>query len=393
MKNRFIAPLTAILVVLFFWMACSSTDVESETSPDTQSGEMIDDHNGTSGDDPMGFDTSLMASDLVRQMGVGWNLGNSFDVEDRDKTFWGNPLPTKAMIDLVASTGFKTLRIPVTWGYHQSNTEPFTIEQDYLDCVQEVVDYGIENQLFVIINVHHDDDWVQLVSAEKDYVKARLSSLWEQVAIHFKDYNEQLIFDILNEPRLKGTAMEWTGGDAESRSILNEYHKAGVDAVRATGGNNASRFLMVSTYAASTLDGPMNDLVIPNNDPNIIISLHTYFPWSFTGDENGPTTWGSAEERAALNTEMDRIRQKWQVEEGREVILGEWGTRNKSNLSERVEYAQFYAEASLSRGFVPVVWDDGGNFQLQNRNSVSWQFPEIVNAIIIASNQTGNQKN
>ncbi|NKI30355.1 glycoside hydrolase family 5 protein [Croceivirga thetidis] len=387
MNKKFVAPITSILFVLFFWIACSSSDAGSDTVPDTQSDGMIDtDDDGTSGDDTVDFDTSSTASALVAQMGVGWNLGNSFDVENRDKTFWGNPLPTKAMIDLVASAGFKTLRIPVTWGYHQSITEPFTIEQDYINRVQKVVDYGIENDLFVIINVHHDDDWVQLVSSEKEYVKSRLSSLWQQVATHFKDYNEQLIFDILNEPRLKGTSLEWTGGDAESRSILNEYHQVGVDAVRATGGNNTSRFLMVSTYAASTLDGPMNDLVIPNNDPNIIISLHTYFPWSFAGDENGPTTWGSADERAALNTEMDRIRQKWQVEEGREVILGEWGTRNKGNLSERVEYAQFYAEASLSRGFVPVVWDDGGNFMLQNRNTTSWQFPDIVNAIINASN-------
>ena len=392
MKKGFVASVTSIVFVLFFWISCSSSNAESETVSDTQS-EEITDGEDTSEDESVDFDTSLTPSALVGQMGVGWNLGNSFDVENRDKTFWGNPLPTKAMIDLVASSGFKTLRIPVTWGYHQSNSAPFAIEQDYLSRVQEVVDYGIENQLFVIINVHHDDDWVQLVSAEKDYVKARFSSLWEQVATHFKNYNEQLIFDILNEPRLKGTALEWTGGDSESRSILNEYHQAGVDAVRGTGGNNGSRFLMVSTYAASTLDGPMNDLVIPNDDANIIISLHTYFPWSFAGDENGPTNWGSPDERAALNAEMDRIRQKWIVEQGREVILGEWGTRNKNNLSERVAYAEFYTEAAITRGFVPVVWDDGGNFQLQNRNSVSWQFPEIVNAIINASNQSGNQKN
>lgn len=389
MKNRFVVPIASILSALFFLIACSSTNSDVISTPESNANEMVDDET-SSENDAEDFDTSLTAASLVNQMGVGWNLGNSFDVESKDKTLWGNPLPTRAMIDLVASTGFKTLRIPVTWGYHQSDTEPFTIEQDYLNRVQEVVDYGIENQLFVIINVHHDDDWVQLVSAEKEYVKARLSSLWEQVAKHFKDYNERLIFDILNEPRLKGTALEWTGGDSESRSILNEYQQAGVDAVRNIGGNNASRFLMVSSYAASTLDDPMDDLVIPNNDPNIIISLHTYFPWSFAGDENGPTTWGSADERAALNGEMDRIRQKWQVEEGREVILGEWGTRNKNNLSERVAYAEFYTEAAVSRGFVPVVWDDGGNFMLQNRNSATWQFPNIVDAIINTSNQSGN---
>ncbi|MEM1257105.1 MAG: glycoside hydrolase family 5 protein [Bacteroidota bacterium] len=359
-------------------------------APQTDADEIVED--GTPPDnDPVGSDTNLTPSSLVNQMGVGWNLGNSFDVESRDKTFWGNPLPTRQMIDLVASSGFKTLRIPVTWGYHQSASEPFAIEEEYLMRVQEVVDFGLENEMFVIINVHHDDDWVRLVMEEKEYVKRRLSSLWQQVAIHFEDYDKSLIFDILNEPRLKGTALEWTGGDAESRAILNEYHQAGVDAIRGTGGNNASRFLMVSTYAASTLDGPMDDLVIPNNDPNIIISLHTYFPWSFAGDENGPTTWGSAEERTALDMEMDRIYQKWRVEEGREVILGEWGTRNKNNLSDRVGYTEFYTKAGLNRGFVPIVWDDGGNFMLQNRNSSTWEFPDIVNAIINAANQSGGQ--
>lgn len=378
--------ISSILLVLFFLISCSSNDSEVVAAPQTDSDGTVEDATPT--DDDSIAENGLTPSSLVAQMGVGWNLGNSFDVENRDKTFWGNPLPTKQMIDLVASSGFKTLRIPVTWGYHQSASEPFTIEEDYLLRVQKVVDFGLENQMFVIINVHHDDDWIRLVAEEKAYVKSRLSSLWEQVATHFRDYDKDLIFDILNEPRLKGTALEWTGGDSESRAILNEYHKAGVDAVRGAGGKNISRFLMVSTYAASTLDGPMDDLVIPNNDPNIIISLHTYFPWSFAGDENGPALWGSVEERAALEAEMERIYQKWHIEEGREVVLGEWGTRNKNNLSNRVAYAEFYTEASLSRGFVPVVWDDGGNFMLQDRSALNWRFPEIVNGIINTANQS-----
>lgn len=378
-----------IVTFLFLFAACSSSDPNAPLDSEPEAEETMDD------DDPIGDDPAetLSVSEIVAQMGVGWNLGNSFDVESRDKTFWGNPLPTKAMIDLVASSGFKTLRIPVTWGYHQDENAPFTIEADYLDRIKEVVDFGLDNQMYVIIDVHHDDDWVQLVEGEKEYVKNRLSSLWEQVATHFQEYDQRLIFDILNEPRLKGTALEWNGGDASSRAILNEYHQAGVDAVRGIGGNNISRILMVSTYAASTLDGPMNDLVIPNNDPNIIISLHTYFPWSFAGDENGPMAWGSAEERAALTAEMDKIQQKWIVEEGKEVILGEWGSRNKNNLPERVEYAGFYAQAAVQRGFVPIVWDDGGNFMLQNRNSTSWQFPDIVNAIVNSASQSENQKN
>jgi endoglucanase len=378
---------TLVLIMLLVLAGCSSEEVNVEVVPNTSS-EGVEEPDDSSGDDNQNdeiVDTSA-AVEFAAQLGVGWNLGNSFDVESRDKTFWGNPLPTKEMIDLVADTGFKTLRVPVTWGYHQEDQAPFTIEQDYLQRVQDVVDYGLANDMFVIINVHHDDDWVQLVSEESAYVKERLTSLWQQVATHFQEYDEKLIFDILNEPRLKGTSIEWTGGDATSRSILNEYHKAGLDAIRMSGGNNESRFLMVSTYAASTLDGPMNDLVIPNNDPNVIISLHTYFPWAFAGDENGPDIWGSTQEKQQLDAEMNRIYQKWVVQEQRPVILGEWGTRNKDNLSERVEYATYYAEAALERGFVPVVWDDGGNFMLQDRDTQTWEFPEIIDAIIAAEN-------
>ncbi|RNC91690.1 MAG: glycoside hydrolase family 5 protein [Allomuricauda sp.] len=377
-----------IVFTLILFIGCSSSDVteDRESKQDNEATEQAE----NSSENNEGSDLSV--AEFISQMGVGWNLGNSFDVESRDKTFWGNPLPTKEMIDLVAASGFKTLRIPVTWGFHQNDQAPFTIESDFLRQVQEVVDFGIANKMYVIIDVHHDDDWIQLVAEESDYVKERLASLWRQVAIHFKDYDQQLVFDVLNEPRLKGTSLEWSGGDNASRLLLNEYHKVGVDAIRMSGGENTSRFLMIATYAASTLEGPMNDLVIPNNDPNVIVSLHTYFPWSFAGDENGPDTWGSAQEKLALDGEMDRIYQKWVVQEGRSVVLGEWGTRNKNNLSERIEYTSYYVEAALKRGLIPVVWDDGGNFGLQDRNAINWEFPEIIDAIFEAVDNTTMQK-
>ena len=139
---------------------------------------------------------------------------------------------------------------------------------------------------------------------------------------------------------------------------------------------------MVSTYAASTIDEVMNDLIIPNNDENILISLHSYFPWSFAGEENGPSEWGNEAEKEALKNEMEKIYQKWVVSENRNVILGEWGSRNKNNLEDRITYARNYTQLALQYGFIPIVWDDGGNFRLQNRNAISWQYPEIVNAII-----------
>jgi len=327
----------------------------------------------------------ISSADLVAEMGIGWNLGNSFDVTSKDKTAWGNPLPTASHISLVKQMGFKTLRIPVTWGFNQNSFEPFPIDRAYLDKVQEVVNHGLRNQMHVIINVHHDDDWIRPTLEDAEEVKMRLASLWTQVAERFETYGDSLIFETLNEPRLKGASFEWSGGDKDGRDVLNQYHEASVDAIRATGGNNARRHIMISTYAASTVAAAMDELVIPNDDPNVIISLHTYFPWSFAGQQDGPSDWGSEDEKAALSHEFDRIRDKWLVQENRPVILGEWGTTNKDNLSERVDYARYYVSESSQRGLLTIVWDDGGNFGLLDRHNLNWRFPQIAETIIEAA--------
>lgn len=325
----------------------------------------------------------ISSFDLVAEMGVGWNLGNSFDVTSRDKTYWGNPLPSKAIIDAVSEMGFKTLRIPITWGYNQSASAPYTIEASYLESIQNVVDFGFQNHMHVIINVHHDNAWVRPNAEEAQQTLARLSSLWTQVATHFKAYNDSLIFETLNEPRLEGIPEEWSGGTAAGRSYVNDFHKAAVDAIRATGGNNEKRHIMISTWAASTVSTAMNELVIPNDDPKTIISLHTYFPWSFAGE--GTSAWGSSQDKLALQGELEKIKQKWIVQKGRPVILGEWGTIDKNPLQSRVEYATFYAKEAANRGLLTIVWDDGGMFRMFDRHNLSWDFPEIATAIVEAS--------
>ncbi|RMB57130.1 glycoside hydrolase family 5 protein [Dokdonia sinensis] len=328
----------------------------------------------------------ISSSALVEEMGVGWNLGNSLDVESRDKTAWGNPLPSQAIIDRVYAMGFRTLRIPITWSYNMQSTAPFTIENSYLTTVQKTVNYGISKGMHVIIDVHHDNSWIRPTQTDATAVKARLGSLWTQVANRFKTYGDKLIFETLNENRLLNSPEEWTGGTEEGRAVLNEYHKTALDAIRATGGNNANRHIMISTYAASTLPVAMDGLVIPNNDERVIISLHTYFPWQFTGEEGGVSTWGTDEEKAALEAEFDYIRDKWIIQEQRPVILGEWGARDRNNLNVREDYFQFYVEKSLERGLLPIVWDDGGNFRILNRANLQWHFPTLAETIIEAAN-------
>lgn len=325
----------------------------------------------------------ISSFDLVAEMGVGWNLGNSFDVTSRDKTFWGNPLPSKSIIDAVRTMGFKTLRVPVTWGFNQSDNAPYTIEQSYLEEVQKVVDYGFQNQMHVIINVHHDNEWVRPDIDNAVETKARLSSLWTQVATHFIEYNDSLIFETLNEPRLEGTAEEWAGGTPAGRGYINEFNKAAVDAIRATGANNEKRHIMIPTWAASTVPAAMDDLVIPNNDSKIIISLHSYFPWPFAGEAS--VSWGSENDKTALRGELERIRQKWVVERSRPVILGEWGSIEDNPPQSRIEYAGFYVREAAARGLLTVVWDDGGMFRMYNRHAMQWDYDEIASTIVSAS--------
>ena len=383
----FLVVMTMLSAVLI--ISCSDSDPEVTIVPTTNSQTDDEDPNdpndgaSTVADIP-GTIRDITSFDLVAEMKIGWNLGNSFDVRSRDKTFWGNPLPTTDMIDEVRDLGFETIRIPVTWDYHLEDNAPYELETDYLDRVQTIVNSAIENGMHVILNTHHEDEWAGPIPANFDEVAPRLSTLWTQIAERFKNYGDVLIFETLNEPRVVGTPGEWTGGTAEERATLNELHQVSLDAIRATGGNNANRHIMISTYAASTVQAAMDDLVIPNDDPNVIISIHTYFPFTFALE--GSTTWGTDSDKEDLKQELDRVRDHWIVGQQRPVILGEWGALSSNSLEDRLEYAEFYVTEALERGLLPVVWDDGGDFILFNRFNLFWPNLEVAETIIEAGN-------
>ncbi len=333
---------------------------------------------------------NLSSVEVVVEMKTGWNLGNSLDVEGPDETFWGNPVTTKAMINEVSNRGFNTLRVPVTWRFHQGPAPNYIVEESWLDRVEEVVNYGRANNMYVIVNVHHDDSWIIPTYEKGDEVKDRLSKLWTQIAIRFKNYSDYVIFETLNEPRYENTPEEWTGGTAEGRDMVNQYHQVSLDAIRATGGNNSSRQIMISTYAASTIPQAMNDLVIPNNDERTIISLHSYFPFPFTlaGTDN---TWGTDGDKAQLEAEMDRIKAKF-IDNGMAVVLGEWSSGNQNNLEDRLAHATYYAQAAAERGFASIWWDNGNSgvsndgLAIFNRQTLTWPFGEIADIIVQANN-------
>jgi aryl-phospho-beta-D-glucosidase BglC (GH1 family) len=321
---------------------------------------------------------NLTKKQIVWDMKVGWNLGNTMDAPT--ETSWGNPVTTQAMINALKAMGFKTVRIPITWAGHFGAAPNYAIDQAWLNRVDSIANYVLKDSMYAIINTHHDSSDFPLMAADSAVARDRLVKIWTQIANHFRDYSDYLIFEILNEPR--GPVNMWNGGNDQQRGILNAYHLAAVNAIRATGGNNAKRFIMCCTHSACPLDVAINGLVIPNNDTNVLVSLHTYYPQGFCLPPVTTTTWGSAADSANVRSELTRECADVAAK-GTIAVIGEWASPNACVLASRVAHACYYAQQIRLRGMVPVWWDDGGQFELLNRtsNPVSWQYPTIAQAL------------
>lgn len=327
---------------------------------------------------PIGKIRPITAQELVADMKPGWNFGNSFDARAKDKTEWGNPLPTTAVVDAVYNKGFRTLRLPVTWGYNMGEAPDFIIENTYFARVEKILSHALEKGMYVILNVHHDDKWIKPLPQNATDTRDQLDKVWTQIANRFKDYSDYLIFEVLNEPRHIDTPQEWNGGTSIERSVLNTYNKTALDAIRRTGGNNAKRKIMVAPYAASVKEAAWQGFVIPNNDKDVIVSLHAYYPFRFALDGSDPN-WGTKEDKKDIKALFKRIESRF-LKKGLPIIMGEWGSiKTIAPASERVKHAHYFVSMCLEKGIVPVVWDDGGDFGLLNRKTLEWDFSNIAN--------------
>lgn len=328
------------------------------------------------------------AKALTAKMGVGWNLGNSLDAigsyDVSSETTWGNVKTTEKLITTVKKAGFNTVRIPVTWGSHMNANG--TVSEAWLDRVQEVVDYAYDNDMYIILNVHHDNTTFPLDKASEKETTKKYKALWKQVAERFKDYDEKLIFEGRNEPRTEGSAKEWTGGTKAEWEVLNRMYKTFVSTVRAGGGNNKTRFLMIAPYAAtSTSYQAMTALEIPDDD-RIIISVHSYAPGNLAlyGDVNFKTF--NEDGKKEIDWVFDNINKVY-ISKGIPVIMGECGVTNRNNDAERIKAYKYFLAAAKKYGIPCVVWDNGGTgagnekFGLINRTTYEWYFPDIVKAI------------
>ena len=331
--------------------------------------------------------TPTTAFGIIDDMGAGWNLGNSLDALGGE-TSWGNPKTTKAMVDAVRQAGFKTMRVPVRWDEHMGAAPNRTIATAWMDRVEEIVNYGLTNGMYVIVNIHHNNGWQDPTNANENNAKDYLTKIWAQIAARFQKYDNHVIFEVMNEPKYTAggndNATDWWG-KTEYYQVINRLNAAALSTIRATGGNNAKRLVMLPGYAANN-DSRMSNLVLPSNDAMIAVSVHSYDPQDFCMSYSATQT--SVFSDTKFVQDMFNLVASTFVKKNIPVILGEWAATNKSNLSERVKHAQFFAQKAKAARIPIVLWDNGSTaagpdgMGFLNRSQAKFAFPEIIQAIM-----------
>lgn len=335
----------------------------------------------------------MNAMDIVKDMRIGWNIGNTLDSTRTDltrldqpykfETAWGNPSVQQELIDTILDSGFNVIRIPVSWTNHLAPAPEYTITESWMKRVKEVVDYAYNKGAYVILNIHHED-WNYPYYDNLDAASIQMEAVWKQIAEEFKDYDEHLIFEGQNEPRKVGTNLEWNGGDAEGWEVVNELNKVFIDTVRSTGGSNPYRMLMIPGYAANCSVG-IKHIEIPENDNRVIISVHAYEPYDFALNVNGRSEW--QQDTVAIDNLMNNLKSLF-LDKDIPVIIGEFGAMNKNNEPERVAWAKYYVGAAKKIG-VPCIWWDNGLFEgngerfgLFDRHSYECKYPDLLAALM-----------
>ncbi|MDS0525280.1 cellulase family glycosylhydrolase [Clostridium sp. SHJSY1] len=335
----------------------------------------------------------ISAMDLVKDMKVGWNLGNTLE-STGGETGWGNPKTTRKMIDEIKNAGFNTLRIPVRWDEHYTD-DNYTIDPEYMSRVETVVNYALANNMYAILNIHHNAIQGEMNNANKDKVIKEGTTIWNQIAEHFKDYSDKLIFETINEPRVGD---DWTG-TTESYNVINDYNASILPVIRATGGNNEKRLVMIPGYAASSDYAKVSAMKVPQ-DSHVAVSIHAYIPYNFAMNTaaGSQTTFGDTDK--AFIDKTFRLLDKTFKQKGIPVVLGEFAATDKNNLQDRTNFAKYYLQVASSYQ-IPCCWWDNNAFAanttdsmgLFNRKTLKFVYPEIVQAMLDGWNNPKDNSN
>jgi len=399
------AIVSAIVCFMLFGFSACKKNTSAETQIKVDS-EWYPNYNTN----PIAADATGMistAAEIASNIRLGWNLGNALEAIGSE-TAWGNPKTTKALIDLVKQNGFNAIRIPCSWNQYVSNSAKAEIDIAWLNRVKEVIQYCVDNDMYIILNIHWDGGWLEnnVTEAKKNENSAKQKAFWEQIATHLRDFDAHLLFASANEPAVE---------DASGMAVLNLYHQTFIDAVRATGGKNAYRTLVIQ--------GPKTDIEKTNNlmktlpadtaIDRMMVEVHYYTPWQFAGltedaswgkmeyywgaanhsttDVTRNATWG---EETDLDNFFASIKKQF-VDKGIPVVLGEFGAIRRTtltgddlnlHLNARAYYLKYVVKQATANGMIPFYWDEGsignngfGIFQRSNNTVFDRQ---VLNALL-----------
>jgi len=341
----------------------------------------------------------LTSLQLSRLMGAGWNLGNSLEAIGGE-TAWGNPATTQAFMTAIKAAGFKTVRIPVSWKQYADAND--VISATWMARVTQVVDYAKTAGLYAIINIHWDGGWMQPTYVAQAMANARINKFWTQIASNFKAYDDTLLFAGTNEVMVDG---DYGTPKAEYVAVQNGFNQQFVTAVRAAGGNNAVRHLVVQGFNTN-IDHTVNFAVLPTDTAKdrLMMEVHFYDPYDFAlNDKSKIWQWGAgatdakATETWANEAYIDAQFQKMEatyVDKGVPVILGEFGAIRRTEYAGaeayRLAWDRYVARSARSHGLLPVYWDAGAprdnhSMGLFDRSTGEQVYPDIIKALVDAA--------
>ncbi len=342
---------------------------------------------------------------LAARMTPGWNLGNSLEAiggpyvwgsSDFNETAWGNPKATRALFDGVKAAGFNSVRIPVSWKQYADAED--NISPQWMARVTEVVKLARAAGLVVMINIHWDGGWMQPTYARQEAANARLARFWTQIATNFRDHDDGLLFAGTNEVMVEG---DYAPPTPEYCDVQRGFNQVFVDTVRATGGNNARRHLVVQGFNTNIgyaigCNGTLPRDAVPKR---LMMEVHYYDPYDFTLDANsGSWTWGQAANpggwanEAYTDWQFQRMKEAF-VDKGVPVILGEYAAILRTEYDAAGTYRKLWdayvTQSAVRHGLVPVYWDNGytSNHQmgLFDRATGVPAFPDVTGAIVDAA--------
>lgn len=337
----------------------------------------------------------LTSQELVNEMSIGWNLGDTLDVcnADRDgdgvanetaevvdETLWGNVKTTKELFDNLGEDGINAVRIPVTWRDHIGVAPGYTIDADWMNRVEEIVQYAYAQGMYVILNVHHDGGgdpdfgaWIRNASDEKqkDAVLEKFKVIWQQIADRFANYSDYLILESMNEVGFDDLESE------DAYHLLNEFNQKFVDVVRKSGGNNPQRHLLIAGYWTD-IEATCSDLFqMPEDtiEDRLILSVHYYTPWEFC-TTNMQNTWGTKSEYKLMREKINAISKNY-TKKGIPVLIGEYGFGNNEEAS-CIYFTESLVKYCHDRNIATFLWDNG---ECYDRTAMKWNIDGLIDAL------------